>query len=370
MTPIVAIIKELKKRDKTAEVRFWCDRGFASQARNIVFQADNKTRVKTIFAGKLRRYHGRTLMQQLGDIPTLLRNIGDIFLFILGFFQSLFGLIFWRPQVVFTKGGFVCLPVGLAARLLGIPLVIHDSDTHPGLTNRILAKFAKAILTGAPLENYSYPADKSHYVGIPINKDFKLFSNKQQQKAKQKLGFSKDKPLILVTGGGLGARNINRSLLSIAKDLLEHASIIHICGSKHYQECQTKAPSSSDYKLLPFVDSNVAELMGAADLVVTRAGATTMLELAAVGKATIVVPNALLTAGHQIKNAKIYKKAGAIEILDEEHMVKDPVLMKKAIINLLRDSSLRRQLGQKLHSFAKPEAASEVVDSLERFARR
>lgn len=168
--------------------------------------------VKTIFAGKLRRYHGRTFLQRVGDISTLLKNIRDLLLFIIGFFQSLFGLIFWRPQIVFAKGGFVCLPVGLSAKLLGIPLVIHDSDTYPGLTNRILSNFASLILTGAPLENYSYPASKSHYVGIPIGEEFEPLSEARQQDAKQSLGFSKTKPLLLITGGGLGARNINETV--------------------------------------------------------------------------------------------------------------------------------------------------------------
>lgn len=148
--------------------------------------------------------------------------------------------------------------------------------------------------------------------------------------------------------------------------MLGYASIIHICGASQYDECKPKAPSDDNYKLLPFVENNMAQLMGAADLVITRAGATTMLELAGLGKATIVVPNALLTAGHQIKNARVYEKAGAIKVLDEKSMMDNPDLIKQAVINLLKDSKLRKSLGQKLHKFSKPGSASETVDLIER----
>lgn len=367
VTPVVAIIKELKKQDSAVEIRFWCDRGFANQAKKIVTQAKlDDILVKAIFSGKLRRYHGRTFFQRVGDISTLLKNIRDIFLFVIGFFQSVLGLILWRPQVVFAKGGFVCLPVGLAATVLRIPLVIHDSDTHPGLTNRILSKFANLILTGAPLDNYSYPAKKSHYVGIPIGGEFKPISHEKQQAAKKALGFSTSKPLLLVTGGGLGARNINSSILKIAPSLLKHTSIIHICGVSQYKECKSEAPAGSDYKLLPFVENNIAQLMGAADLVISRAGATTMLELAALGKATIVIPNALLVAGHQVKNAKVYESAGAVKVVDEKGMLDDPGLLKRSIINLLKEDKLREELGSKLHKFSKPEAAKETVELIEK----
>ena len=107
---------------------------------------------------------------------------------------------------MFTKGGFVCLPVGMAARVLRIPLVIHDSDAHPGLTNRILAKWASAIATGAPLKHYPYPESISRYVGIPIATEFAPFTDQQRTEAKRTLGLDPNRPLVVVTGGRVGCQ--------------------------------------------------------------------------------------------------------------------------------------------------------------------
>ena len=165
VTPVVAVLKELRALEPEAELRFWCDTAFASQAASIVGTFDETIPVETILSGKLRRYHHLTLWQHIMWPSLMWQNLKDVFKVAGGFFQSVAKLIMWRPDVVFTKGGFVCLPVGLAAKLLGIPLVIHDSDAHPGLTNRILSRWATAIATGAPLEYYDYPVSKATYVG-------------------------------------------------------------------------------------------------------------------------------------------------------------------------------------------------------------
>ncbi|HZJ34543.1 MAG TPA: glycosyltransferase, partial [Candidatus Angelobacter sp.] len=138
VTPVVAVLRELRRAHPKAEIQFWCDNKFAVQAREIMSNFDAKIPVYTIIAGKLRRYHHLSAMRQLLWPSLVLSNIRDSFLVVVGFLQSVVKLITWRPDVVFTKGGYVCLPVGIAARILRIPLVIHDSDAHPGLTNRIL----------------------------------------------------------------------------------------------------------------------------------------------------------------------------------------------------------------------------------------
>src|SRR5690606_13554725 len=190
VTPVVAVIRELKKKQPDAEVRFWCDRNYAPQARSIMGHFDETTPVGTIPAGKARRYHTLPLWRQLlQPFSIVLPNLRDLLLVGIGFIESFLRLIFWRPDVVFTKGGFVCLPVGMAARLLKIPLVIHDSDAHPGLTSRLLARGATAIATGAPLHHYPYPKDKSQYVGIPIAADFRPFLPDERQRLKERLGF-------------------------------------------------------------------------------------------------------------------------------------------------------------------------------------
>lgn len=327
-------------------------------------QVSGQVEVRAIVSGKLRRYHGVSLAKQLADIPTLLQNIRDVFAVGIGFLQSFFSLLVWRPDVIFTKGGFVCLPVGMAARLLRIPLVIHDSDAHPGLTNRILAKWASKIATGAPLENYNYPKSISQYVGIPISRDFRPFTSQEKQEAKAELGLPDiKKPLVVVTGGGLGAKRINDAMAVIGKSLLQKASVVHISGKLQYEELHRSVPQSADYILQPFIDnSKMATTLGAADVVVTRAGATTLLELAALGAATIIVPNKKLTGGHQVKNAKVYQDAKAAAVIDEDLLVDEPRLLEKRIVKLLETPELRHKVGERMRTFAKPDAASDVAE--------
>src|SRR6266542_1536153 len=210
VTPVVAVLRELRKEETDLEIRFWCDKKFAPEARGIIQHYDPSILVDTVLAGKLRRYHSLPVwLQLLRPFSILLPNIRDLLLVGCGFLQSIVKLFLWRPDVVFTKGGFVCLPVGCAAWLLKIPLVIHDSDAHPGLTNRVLAKFATAIATGAPLKYYSYPAEKAQYVGTPVNEAFQPFTLEERKELKESFGFNPKLPLVVVTGGGLGAQTIN-----------------------------------------------------------------------------------------------------------------------------------------------------------------
>ena len=284
----------------------------------------------------------------------------------MGIVQSFGKLLAWRPDVVFTKGGFVCLPVGIAAKLLGIPLVIHDSDAHPGLTNRILARWAVAIGTGAPLEFYSYPSSRSFYVGIPVREEFRPRTQDEKRQIRKSLGLSEDTPLVVVTGGGLGAKRINDTLATIGAELIKEASVVHIAGTLQYDELRDRVPQDARYKLLSFVDNEMADILGAADLVVTRAGATTMLELAALAAPTIIIPNGQLTGGHQLKNAQVYANAEAAIVLEEEATVKDPRVLLTTIQGVLRDTAASRQLSEKIHTFAMPSAAHDVADMIVR----
>lgn len=319
-------------------------------------------KTKQIIAGKFRRYHRLSIWRQILDVKTVLLNIRDLFYTGVGFLQSLIILMRVKPDVVFTKGGFVCMPVGLAANALRIPVVVHDSDAHPGVTNRVVAKHATSIATGSPLENYNYPKGRSHYVGIPVDSNFHPVTDTQKQKLKSGLGLhDTKKPLVVVTGGGLGAQIINKSIVAIASQLLPNAAILHITGEGGYKETTAKAPENIDYVAKPFISTGMAPIFGAADVVVTRAGATTMQELAAMAKPVIIVPNPLLTGGHQLKNAAVYKNAKAALIVDEDRLVVNPLLLKRAIKALIDNPDKAKALGQRLHTFARPDAAVDTA---------
>jgi len=364
VTPVVAVLRELKKRDETIEVRFWCDRKFAPQARSIMQHFDDTVPVETILSGKLRRYNDLPLWRQLlRPVSIVLPNIRDAFLIGLGFLQSLAKLRSWRPDVVFTKGGFVCLPVGMAAKVLKIPLVIHDSDAHPGLTNRVLAKWATRIATGAPLKFYPYPKAISRYVGIPINEEFVPFSVAQRQQLKEKLGFNPKLPLVVVTGGGLGAGRINDAVARRMNELLDITSLVLISGTAQYDELRATTPQDDPrFQLHAFISSGMADFLGAADIVVTRAGATTILELAALAKATVLVPNGFLTGGHQLKNASVYAENGAVEVINDHELHANPQLLVDTLTSLLANPKRLEEMSRKFHEFARPHAARDMAE--------
>ncbi len=359
---MLAVLHTLKKHDPQLEVCFVTDSKFGAQAEAIMKNSGLHVDVRQIHAGKLRRYHRVSIWRQIADLPTFFKNVRDVFATLVGFFQSLWLLMSFKPDVVFTKGGFVCVPLGLAAKVLGIPLVIHDSDAHPGLANRILSRWATVIATGSPIEYYPYPREKTHYVGIPVDTAFAPVDEAKQRQLKAELGFHDiTKPLIVVTGGGLGALNINRAIVSIAPQLVERASIYHITGTLSYDDVVAHAPELIDYHIVPFISTGMAPVLGAADIVVSRVGATTMQELAALAKAVVMVPNPVLTGGHQLKNAAVYEEADAAVTVDEEELEKNPLVLRRALDGLLDDADRRKALGKALHAFARPDAALDTA---------
>ena len=364
MTPVVAVLKVLKKNDPQAEIRFWCDKKFFSHADGIIRHFDATIPVESIYSGKLRRYHHLPLWKQLIQPSIVLPNIRDMLLVVFGFIQSFVKLIIWRPDVVFTKGGFVCLPVGLAAKLLRIPLVIHDSDAHPGLTNRVLSRWARLIGTGAPLKYYSYPASKARYVGIPVAEECVPYTPAEQVAMKKELGIDTAKPLIVVTGGGLGARRINDSVVASLLELKKFSSVILVSGSGQYDELVPLVPPNDQhFQLHPFV-TPLVPMLGAADIVVARAGATTLLELAAMAKPTVLIPNGYLTGGHQLKNATVYSEKNAVTVIDEAQLKTNPEILVKTLQHLIEHTGEREKLARNILSFAKPNAAHDMAEMI------
>lgn len=363
--PVVAVFKEILKKKPNVELRFWCDKKFSPQASKIMQnEFGQKVKVSKISSGKFRRYNHLTFIQHLTIPSVVFGNIADIFKNIFGVIQSFFKLIFWRPDLIFCKGGFVCVPIGLAAWALRIPIIIHDSDAHPGLANRILSKFAKKIATGAPLEFYNYPKEISKYVGIPVLDTFKKYSKKEQGNFKKDLGFDSKKPLVVVTGGGLGAARLNNAIVHEISKITDVAQVVLISGVAQFKEIEAKNLQSEDFHLLGFVSKDMWKYLAAADLVVARAGATSNLELAALQKPTILVPNARLTGGHQLKNAQVYEKSNAVEIVSDDEIEKNPEKLSEKIIEVLGDDKRIQELSFEFGKFAKPNAAKDVAEMI------
>ena len=358
------MLKELQKRGDF-DIRFWTDRAFFKQASAKIHDVDPKIRISVLHSGKIRRYHSLPLWRQLLRWRTIVGpNLRDGFLLGLGVVESFFRLLGWRPDVIFLKGGYVCLTVGLAARVLNIPFVLHDSDTHPGLANRMLARWAAHIGTGAELKYYPYSTHQARYVGIPVDPAFRAFSRSERAAMKKKQGFAADTPLVVVTGGGLGAQSINAAIVASLPVLLEATSVLLICGQANYADLKPKLADykTSRFQLHAFIDHDMAAVLGAADVVVARAGATTLLELATLARPTILVPNPYLTAGHQLTNAKQYSNGGAAMIVDEKAMVADSSSLSQPILELVRDPQRQATMSKAIAQFATPHAAHDMAE--------
>ena len=371
VTPVVAVVREIWKIRPRAEIDFWTDRKYYKNARKLTMENGMNVTIKKVAAGKLRRYAGFGLLDYLRHFDIVLNNIVDFFKTIAGFFQSFFRLLFKRPDAIFLKGGYVCLPVGIAARLLHIPYVIHDSDATPGLTNRLLAKKAAKIATGMPLSYYSYPEHKAEWTGIPINEEFRPVSERKQRSLKKELGFDPEKKLVLATGGSLGAEDINLTMREILPELLKKASVMLVAGRERYPEMMDlkdyeiweDGELKSNFRMIEF-SSEMWKLFGAADVVVSRAGASTMTELSAMAKPVVMVPNEELPGRHQVKNAKAYEKAEAAIVVSDSKMMKNPTLLLDAIMKLLRSERECDKLSANLHSFTKENAAESLANTV------
>ncbi len=368
VTPLKAVALEILKQDPTHDITVITDRRFQKQAGQI-FADMPAIHINTIFAGKFRRYNTKSALWHVLHLPTLLKNIGDVFLLLLGTLQMTLRFLFRRPEVVFCKGGFVSVPVGVAAHMYKVPLVIHDSDTHPGLSSRIIARWARKIATGMPVEYYTYPAEKLSYTGIPVDAAYKPILEDEQQEAKRALGYDADQPLVLVTGGGTGAERLNKIIERGGEGLLKQGwQICLITGVGKAQSVnKVKADLAPDqakkWQVHEFV--RLRDYILAADVVVTRTGATTMQELANARKTVITVPSKYLTGGHQLKNAQMFEEAGAAYVLDEEKLELQPDMLSEALATARLGIGHGNQMAKTLHEqFARPHASEELASMI------
>lgn len=329
ITPALAVASELSAKD----VFFLCSRNHLDQeilsAAGVEFRA--------IFAGKLRRYFSW-------------ENFLDFFRFWLGFFESFFLFIFRRPQVIFSKGGFVALPVGLAAWILRIPLVLHESDAEMGLANRVLSFFAKKILS-------SFHLPKSQFVGTPVRP---LILAGDQKRGKEFLDFSDNKPILLIMGGSQGALFINNLVRKSLADLTKIANIVVIAGAE-----KTNFPLLESLRVYGFLNQELGDVLAAADLVVSRAGSNSLAELAALKKPTILIPLPSAANNHQQKNAETFAAKGATIILAQEKVV--PADFIVTVHGLLKDEKQRKMLAKNIGSFFFPSSAQKIAAEIRKF---
>lgn len=261
-----------------------------------------------ISSGKLRRYFD-------------LKNFTDPLRVLKGCFEARRLIKKYKPDVVFSKGGFVAVPVVLAARHYHIPTIIHESDMTPGLANKLCIPSAKKICCNFPETLKYLPEGKAVLTGSPI-RDELLTGDRLA--GLQYTHLSSEKPIVLVIGGSLGSIKVNHAIRSILPNLLEHFQVIHICGKGNIDETLI---GTSGYVQYEYVDSPLKHLFAAANIVVSRAGANSICEILALRKPNVLIPlSAAASRGDQILNAKSFEKQGFSTVLEEEALTDETLL--------------------------------------------
>ncbi len=321
-------------------------------------------KTKTIFAGKYRRYSGEAWYRGFLDPKRTFFNLRDIFLLAIGFLQSLIILIFMRPKAVFIKGGFVGVPIGVASWLLKIPYITHDSDAVPGLTNRLISKHAKFNAVGMPPENYRYPKHKIKFVGVPVDDEFLKLASEGRARSRTSIGLPVSGLTLLEIGGSLGAQRVDRVLVEVNQRLLDEfpdLNIIHQLGRGNDNIYQDYPKELQKRLILGRFIKPISKYMKSADVVVTRAGATTLAELSVLSTSAVVIPNPYLTSSHQVINAKILAKDNAIVMVDESVALQKQEELFTQISILLRNRAKRQELGRKLHEIIPANATNNLA---------
>jgi UDP-N-acetylglucosamine--N-acetylmuramyl-(pentapeptide) pyrophosphoryl-undecaprenol N-acetylglucosamine transferase len=267
----------------------------------------------------------------------------------------------------------------LAAKLRGIPYITHDSDAIPSLANRIIAPWASVHAVALPKEVYPYLPQKTVTVGVPISDAFHLLTAREIATDRAQLHLDEANQVLLVTGGGLGAERVNRAAIACVPELLKRypgLEVVHIAGRKEeatvrQQYRQGLPPKEQKRVSVKGFISNMYQYSGVADVIVTRAGGTSMAEFAAQGKACVVVPAPHLTGGHQLKNAKVLADRKAVRLVNESTLHDDPHALMPPLTDLFDHPEKIAALGKKLAQFAQPNAAHllamvllEIVDGV------
>ena len=262
-----------------------------------------------ISSGKLRRYFD-------------MKNFSDPFKVVKGLGQAVALMHKLKPDIVFSKGGFVSVPVVLAAKLCKIPAIIHESDITPGLANRIAIKGAQKVCCNFPETLKYLPSDKAVLTGSPIRRE--LFHGNKES-ARKLCHFPADnKPVLLIIGGSLGSRAINEAVRNILSELLKEFHIIHLCGKGNLD---IRLDNVSGYAQFEYANKELTDMLALADIAISRAGANSICELLALHKPHILIPlSAAASRGDQILNAQSFKKQGFSYVIEEEQL-NDAILL-------------------------------------------
>lgn len=293
----------------------------------------------SITAGKLRRY-------------MTFKHLAEPFKVLMGLFEAYSILKKIKPDVVFSKGGFVSVPVVMAAWIQGIPVVAHESDMTPGLANRLTFPFVKKLCVNfAEVKKFFKHPEHVYVTGTPV-RSFLMHGSKEKALDMTKL--DKNRLTILIMGGSLGSMLINHQLREALPTLLKEYQVIHICGKGNLESCLSQ---TSHYFQVEFAGHELADLLALSDVVVSRAGANTLYELLTLGKPHLLIPlSKKASRGDQIDNAKYFEKQGASMVLWEDQLTAEQLILQ--LTDLIRH---RQNYVEKIQQIGLASATEEVL---------
>jgi len=349
-SPAVAVIQELQKRDPQLFVQ-WVGRRGAIEERVC-----------------------KTLGLPFRPIPMegwprrrSLRRLVVAFKFVVAYARSYLYIRRFQPQLVVGFGGYVTLPVLLAAQRMGIPTAIHEQNKRLGVANRLIAKKAARIFLSYPETLGDYPEEVAEVLGNPVREGF--IAPPDKKTAREQFDLDPDVPVLLVTGGSQGAHSLNHALeLALPELDGEQVQIIWLTGKEYIQKARTAADATPlRVSPFPFID-NMASACAAADLIISRAGASSTAEIATLGVPSILVPYPHATDNHQQKNAEAFVEAGAARMILDKDL--NGYTLAVEIKELLAHPQQLGRMGDAAKTLAQPQAASVIADTLVQLAFR
>ncbi len=358
VSPAVAIIARLRERSATE--------GWTLELLYVGSVTGVERRTVTgmgvpyvaIQTGKLRRYLSpQTPVDLLGRLPA-------------GFFQAMSALRRFKPDVIFSTGGYVCVPTVIAGRILGIPSLTHEQTALVGLANRIAGRFASKVAISFPASAAYFPPGKTILTGNPVRPT--IYEGDAARGAAL-FGFDPDVPTLYITGGAQGSHAINMAVLEALPRLLDCCQVVHQCGEgpdgsgddlRALQQAHEELSSQQKgrYHVQAFVGDEIGDVYALASLVVGRSGAGTVNELASLGKPSVLVPLPGSAGGEQEANARALEKEGGATVLLQTNLTPDNLIA--TVCSLITDPARLKEMGEDAKKVARPGAADAIVDEL------
>ena len=350
--PLIAIaeqIIDLTEKQKIIDLKLY----YMSDSpydRHMLFE--NNIKYVQIPAGKMRTYFS-------------IRNFLDIFSTGTGMFFGLISMFFIYPDVVISKGGYAAFPAVFAAKLLRIPVIVHESDSYPGRLNIWTSKFAVKVAISWPEAIEYLPKDKTALTGQPIRKEV---LHSQKEGSREFFALNSNLPVLLILGGSQGAEKINNIILDTLPDLLSCYQIIHQTGVNNFEDVKSRAklimdknPNISRYIPVAYLNNLSTKMAaGAANIIISRAGSA-IFEIASWGVPSIIIPIANSNGDHQLKNAFNYARSGSCEVIEEANLT--PHVLLAEIERLISDSNKLLLMKNNALAFSSPDASIKIAQA-------